>query len=129
MSNNYEYLPINWILVPEDSNSLKVISLYMWSTKTVVVASGAGYYSNSTYGSININFYHWLTSYFSTYSYVYACWQCNCEILIMYWSYPSTLTPSYSPVVYSDPYPAITSTTTTSSSYIFLILFWWLFVS
>lgn len=46
----YYPLLIDWILAPDDIDSREAISLNTWSTTTVIVASGVGYYSNSTWG-------------------------------------------------------------------------------
>ena len=106
----YFYLPTNWVLAPDTSDSLYAIYYNNWSTTTVVVASGVGYYSKSYYGSINRA--NMLLSGVYSYGqgYSYYCSPCNCEILIMY----SPSSPSYSPVVYHDD---TYSSTSSSSSY------------
>ena len=92
----YFYLPTGWVLAPDNSDSKSTIFLNTWSTYTVVVASGVGYFSKSSYGSINKANNKWLLSTFSSqFGYTYSCYPCNCEILIMY--LPRTPTPSMMP--------------------------------
>ena len=93
--NYFYYLPTDWILAPDDSNSLNAISLNAWNTVTVVVASGRGYYSNSTYGLLNNEYSNWLSTYEDSH---YKCAKCPCQVLIMY--SPNSRKPSYSPVTY-----------------------------
>ena len=98
---NFNYLPKNWVLAPDDTTSRAVIALNTWSTSTVVLASGYGYYSSS--GAQNSPYPKWLSySYSAAYGYSYSCAQCNCQILIMY-SPQITSKPSYKPVAKSKP--------------------------
>ena len=113
--NTFLYVPTDWILAPDDIDSLSVITLNTWSTTTVVVASGVGYYSKSTFGSINRAYSNWLVRYYAAYGFVYSCATCNCEVLIMYSPYP-TLEPSYAPAICYNPSPSIKSTSQYSSS-------------
>eukprot|EP01035_Chromulina_nebulosa_P003046 gene3046-4158_t len=106
--NYYYYLPSNWILAPDDDDSLDVITANTWSTTTVVVAApgnitGNGYYSNSIWGLSNDNYSNWLlfSQYSSSNGYAYNCAKCNCEILIM-----------YSP----KPKPSLSSTSTSTAT-------------
>jgi hypothetical protein len=96
-NNHYYYLPTDWTLAPDDSSSLYAISLNAWKTVTVVVASGRGYYSNSTYGLLNSEYTNWLSTYAYEDSY-YGCAKCPCQVLIMY--SPNSRKPSYSPATY-----------------------------
>ena len=115
--SSYYYLPIDWIFAPDNVDSLYAIYYNTWSTTTVVVASGVGYYSKSTFGLRNTAYSNWLIPYYSpSYGYSWKCAKCNCEILIMYSPYPKTLKPSYSPIMFSDPSPSYTSSTSSSSS-------------
>ena len=112
--NTYYTLPMDWIFAPGDSDSLQVIFLNTWSTSTVVVASGDGYFSKSSYGLLNNAVSYWLHTSYSIYGNKYTCPICNCQILIMYSPYPITSKPSYSPVSYIS--PSILSSSATSSS-------------
>jgi hypothetical protein len=86
-------------LAPDDIDSKYAISFNTWSTSTVVVASGVGYYSAYPAGVINTAYSIWLyTSYSAFYGNSYMCASCNCQILIMY-------SPQRSPSVYPTPYP------------------------
>eukprot|EP01036_Dinobryon_divergens_P028044 gene28044-36929_t len=111
-STSYYYLPTDWVLAPDDIDSKYAISFNTWSTTTVVVASGVGYYSASSAGFIDKAYSNWLYTYYSAYyGNSYMCVSCNCQILIMYSPYPKTLKPSYQPAVYYKS----SSTKTTSS--------------
>jgi hypothetical protein len=89
--DGYIKLPKNWVLAPDNSDSLSAIYYNTWSTNTVVVASGVGYKSKSTYGFMV------RTKMLSSKYYSYACAPCSCVVMIMY-----SPKPSYSPVVYSN---------------------------
>ena len=121
--NTYYYLPFDWILAPDNSDSIGVIFSNTWSTSTVVVASGVGYYSRSSYASINRAYSYWLyTSYSTYYGNSYNCKMCDCQILIMYSPYPKTLKPSYSPVVYSTTTSKNSSSSSSSGVYSVLVI-------
>lgn len=115
--SGYYYLPTDWIVAPDDIDSRTAINLNTWSTNTVVVASGVGYYSKSVFGAKNTAYINWLSySYSYSYGYSYTCAQCYCEILIMYSPYPKTLKPSYSPNTFYNPSPSYSSKSSSSSS-------------
>ena len=96
-------MPNNWVLAPDDADSLQVIYSYAWSTSTVIVSSGVGYNSASTFGSINKAYINWLLTSGSTLSgYKYNCAQCPCQILIMYSPLPPTIEPTRLPYTFSD---------------------------
>ena len=82
---NPYYLPSGWVLAPDNADSARAISSNSWSTSTVVVSSGVGYYSASTYGSINKAYSSWLvTGGSKTTGYTYNCIKCPCQVLITY---------------------------------------------
>ncbi len=111
----YFYLPTDWVLAPDNSDSKSAIFLNTWSTYTVVVASGVGYFSKSSYGSVNKANNKWLLSAFSSqFGYAYSCYPCNCEILIMY--LPRTPTPSMRPTYDPVAYPSSAYYSSSSSS-------------
>eukprot|EP01036_Dinobryon_divergens_P035088 gene35088-45417_t len=111
----YYYLPTDWVFAPDDIDSRTAIYLNTWSTNTVVVASGVGYYSKSYFGAKNTAYINWLSySYSYSYGYSYKCAQCNCEILIMYSPYPKTLKPSYSPITLYNPSSSKSSSSSSS---------------
>ena len=95
---NYEELPQDWILAPDNSNSMNVISLNTWSTKTVIVDSGFGYYSRSSFASLNSGYF--LVSNGTALS----CAICDCQVLIQYFA-PEQFQQPQEPtqVVYSSP--------------------------
>ena len=111
----YFYLPTDWVLAPDNSDSKSAIFLNTWSTYTVVVDSGVGYFSKSSFGSINKANNKWLLSTFiSQFGYAYSCYPCNCEILIMY--LPRTPAPSMRPTYDPVAYPSSAYYSSSSSS-------------
>ena len=103
--NGYINLPKNWVLAPDNSDSISAIYYNTWSTNTVVVASGVGYKSKSSYGLIV------RTKMLSSKFYSYACAPCSCAVMIMY-----SPKPTYSPVVYSNTSSSRSSSFSPSSS-------------
>ena len=70
--NGYIKLPKSWVLAPDNSDSISAIYYNTWSTNTVVVASGVGYKSKSSYGLIV------RTKMLSSKYLSYACAPCSC---------------------------------------------------
>ena len=120
-SSSYN-LPNNWVLAPDNSDSRYVIYLKTWSTYAVVVASGVGYYSDSSYyGSIYRTYM--LQSYYSYYSgYSYACSPCNCQILIMYVPTSTIRSPTYSPVYYTGDDSSSSSSSSSALLWLYALL-------
>eukprot|EP01036_Dinobryon_divergens_P032633 gene32633-42267_t len=146
---SYYLMPPNWILAPFNRDSLAVITSNTWSTTTVVVEYGKGYYSKSSSfsaGLANTKYTDWILTSYNLTAYTYTCILCNCQILIRYTpdnyiasslkpSYtsspsPSKLSPSASPsnlAYYPSPSilatSAISSSSSSSSSGNFIMIF------
>eukprot|EP01036_Dinobryon_divergens_P032311 gene32311-41872_t len=104
--NTYYCLPRDWILAPDDDDSLDVITANSWSTDTVVVAASGsdsrnGYYSGSGFNNNNLS--NWLLASKNTtdlyYCYAYNCAKCNCEVLILYSPDPTSTSTSSKPLL------------------------------